>query len=54
MVLAEDVYTCNGIKLLPKGICLRDHMLRVLVERNQFDPIPGGVYIFRPVDNNPE
>ena len=54
MVLAEDVCTCNGIKLLPKGICLQEHMLRVLVERDQFDPIPGGVYVCRPVNNNPE
>jgi response regulator RpfG family c-di-GMP phosphodiesterase len=54
MALAEDIYTRNGIKLLPKGVCLQEHMLRVLVERNQTDPIPGGVYVCKDIKNNPE
>jgi len=48
MVLAEDIYTCQGIKLLPKGVRLQEHMLQVLLARDQFDPIPGGIYVCRP------
>jgi response regulator RpfG family c-di-GMP phosphodiesterase len=45
MVIAEDVYAISGVKLLPKGTKLLEHMLQVLMERNNRDPIIGGVYI---------
>jgi response regulator RpfG family c-di-GMP phosphodiesterase len=50
MIVAEDVYTCSGIKLLPKQIRLQQHMITVLAERNQFDAIPGGIYIRNSID----
>ena len=45
MVIADDVYAISGVKLLPKGIVIQEHMLSVLMERNNRDPIIGGVYI---------
>jgi response regulator RpfG family c-di-GMP phosphodiesterase len=45
MIIAEDVYAISGVKLLPKGTKLLEHMLQVLMERNNRDPIIGGVYI---------
>lgn len=46
MVLAEDVYSANGIKLLPKGVMLQEKMIKIIAERNSSDPIIGGVYVF--------
>jgi adenylate cyclase len=47
MVIAEDVYAASGVKLIPKGIKLQEHMLQVLIERNSRDPIIGGVYVLK-------
>jgi hypothetical protein len=47
MVIAEDVYAASGVKLIPKGIKLQEHMLQVLMERNSRDPIIGGVYVVK-------
>jgi response regulator RpfG family c-di-GMP phosphodiesterase len=45
MVVAEDVYAASGVKLLPRGIQLRDKTLALLMERNETDPVLGGIYI---------
>jgi response regulator RpfG family c-di-GMP phosphodiesterase len=45
MVIAEDIYAASGVKLLPKGVQLQNKTLAVLAERNETDPIIGGVYI---------
>lgn len=45
MVIAEDIYAASGVKLLPKGVQLQEKTLAVLAERNETDPIIGGVYI---------
>jgi response regulator RpfG family c-di-GMP phosphodiesterase len=45
MLLAEDVYSSSGVKLLPKGVKLQEWMIRVLNERNHVDPIIGGLRI---------
>ncbi len=45
MVIAEDVYAASGVKLLPKGVQLRDKTLVLLTERNETDPVLGGIYI---------
>jgi response regulator RpfG family c-di-GMP phosphodiesterase len=45
MVIAEDVYAASGVKLLPKGVQLRDKILALLLERNETDPVLGGIYI---------
>jgi putative nucleotidyltransferase with HDIG domain len=47
MILAEDVYSASGIKLLPKGVALQEKMIKILTERNAADPIIGGVYVFK-------
>lgn len=47
MILAEDVYSSSGIKLLPKGVTLKEKMIKILSERNSVDPIIGGIYIVR-------
>ena len=45
MVIAEDVYAASGVKLLPKGVSLRDKTLALLLERNESDPVLSGIYI---------
>jgi response regulator RpfG family c-di-GMP phosphodiesterase len=47
MTLAEDVYSSNGIKLLPKGVMIQEKMIKILSERNAVDPIIGGIYVFK-------
>ncbi|HVN95253.1 MAG TPA: HD domain-containing phosphohydrolase [Syntrophorhabdaceae bacterium] len=47
MVIAEDVYAISGVKLIPKGIKLQEHTLKILLERHDRDPIIGGVYVFK-------
>jgi len=47
MILAEDVYSTSGIKLLPKGVTLQEKMIKILAERNSADPIIGGIYVFK-------
>lgn len=47
MTLAEDVYSANGIKLLPKGVVLQEKMISILWERNSVDPIIGGIYVLK-------
>jgi len=45
MVVAEDVFAASGVKLLPKGVELQEKTLALLRERNEIDPIIGGVYV---------
>ena len=47
MTLAEDVYSANGIKLLPKGVTIQEKIIKILNERNCTDPIIGGIYVFK-------
>lgn len=47
MTLGEDVYSANGIKLLPKGVILQEKMINILIERSSVDPIIGGIYVFK-------
>jgi HD-GYP domain-containing protein (c-di-GMP phosphodiesterase class II) len=47
MTLAEDVYSANGIKLLPKGVTIQEKIIKILNERNSADPIIGGIYVFK-------
>lgn len=48
MVLAEDLYTDSGIKLLARDSTLTIGAIEAILRRNRFDPIPGGVMIHRP------
>ncbi|MDD3845963.1 MAG: response regulator [Syntrophorhabdaceae bacterium] len=45
MVIAEDIYAASGVKLIPKHVKVQDRMLQVLLDRNDSDPIIGGVYV---------
>lgn len=45
MVIAEDVYAASGVKLMPKHVKIQDRMIQVLLDRNDTDPIIGGVYV---------
>jgi putative two-component system response regulator len=45
MVIAEDVYAASGVKLIPKHVRIQDHMIQILHDRNDTDPIIGGVYV---------
>ena len=45
MVIAEDVFAASGIKLIPKGVKVKEKMIEVMMARNNMDPIIGGIYI---------
>lgn len=45
MVLAHDLYTSAGIKLLPKGANIKEYMIEKIISHNSRDPIVGGVYV---------
>jgi len=45
MTIAEDIYAASGIKLIPQGTRIQGHMIKVLMDRNDSDPIIGGVYV---------
>ena len=46
MMVAADIYSVQGLKLLPKGVRLHQRVVDVLKERNLVDPVLGGVYVF--------
>ena len=48
MVLAEDLYTDSGIKLLARDTPLTPGALEAILRRHRFDPIVGGVSVHRP------
>ncbi len=45
-MVAEDVYTLSGFKLLPRGFRLEERILQLLIDHSCADPILGGVYIY--------
>jgi response regulator RpfG family c-di-GMP phosphodiesterase len=47
MVVAEDIYSSNGTKIVPKNVEIKDWMLSIILERNVVDPIIGGIYVFK-------
>jgi hypothetical protein len=47
MVLAEDLCTSSGIKLLAKGSTITDATLGVILRRHSSDPILYGAWITR-------
>ncbi|MCX8110304.1 MAG: response regulator [Syntrophorhabdaceae bacterium] len=47
MVVAEDVFSLSGVKIMPKGMRLNDRIINFVKERNIVDPIVGGVYIYK-------
>jgi putative two-component system response regulator len=46
MIVAEDIYSSNGAKILPKNVKIEDWMLNIITQRDIVDPIIGGVYVF--------
>jgi putative two-component system response regulator len=47
MIIAEDIYSSFGAKILSKNIRIEDWMLNIIIERDIVDPIVGGVYVFK-------
>lgn len=47
MVIAEDVYSVSGTKILSKGSKITEHILAVMDERKAVDPIIGCVYVYK-------
>jgi hypothetical protein len=47
MVLAEDLCTSSGIKLLARGTTLTRGTLDIIVQRHQADPILAGAWVER-------
>jgi hypothetical protein len=45
MVLARDMFTSAGIKLLPKGANIQQFMIDRIITHNTRDPISGGISI---------
>lgn len=46
MVVAEDVYSLTGVKIMPKDITINERILNIILERHGVDPIIGGIYIY--------
>ncbi len=47
MIVAEDIYSSNGTKILTKDSCIENWMIKIIAERDIFDPIIGGVYVYK-------
>ncbi|MCX7857609.1 MAG: HD domain-containing protein [Deltaproteobacteria bacterium] len=47
MVIAEDLYSVNGTKILSKGSKITEHILMIIDERKNVDPIIGSVYVYK-------
>lgn len=47
MIVAEDVFSLTGVKIMPKDITVNERILNILLERHEVDPIIGGVYIYK-------
>jgi response regulator RpfG family c-di-GMP phosphodiesterase len=47
MVLAEDLCTSSGVKLLARGTALTGGTLRIIQQRHQSDPILAGAWVER-------
>jgi response regulator RpfG family c-di-GMP phosphodiesterase len=45
MVVARDVFTYSGLKLLPAGVTLNDRTIQMLISHNTTDPILGNVWV---------
>lgn len=45
MIIARDVYTNKGLKLIPQGITLTSKTIERLIAHNSTDPILGNVYV---------
>ncbi|MGE0443288.1 MAG: HD domain-containing phosphohydrolase [Gemmatimonadales bacterium] len=48
MVLAEDLCTSSGVKLMAKGATLNGATLELVMRRHRSDPIPHGAWVERP------
>ncbi len=46
MVLAADLYTSSGVKLLATGCVLSEQTIALVRERNIIDPLPHGARVF--------
>ncbi|MCX7965771.1 MAG: response regulator [Syntrophorhabdaceae bacterium] len=47
MVVAEDVFSLTGVKIMPKGITINERILNIVLERHGVDPIIGGIYVYK-------
>lgn len=45
MVLANDLVTRSGLKLLPAGVTLDEKLINLILSHNTTDPILGNVYV---------
>jgi putative two-component system response regulator len=47
MIVAEDIYSSNGSKILQKNVRIEDWMINIIMQREVVDPVIGGVYVFK-------
>jgi response regulator RpfG family c-di-GMP phosphodiesterase len=45
MILARDIFTYSGLKLIPAGAVLKESTIRKLIAHNTSDPIIGNIYV---------
>ena len=50
MILASDIYTSSGVKLLAQGAVLNEATLDVIRRRHQVDPVVSGIWICQDTD----
>lgn len=51
MVIAADVYTQNGMFLVPKGAKLSVGMIGRITKINRVDPVPDGIQVFNRIES---
>lgn len=47
MVLAEDIYTKSGVKLIPKNSILDEDKIETLIKYSKIDPLEDNIYVKR-------
>jgi response regulator RpfG family c-di-GMP phosphodiesterase len=45
MVLSRDIVTSNGLKLIPAGSVLQEHLIKRIFSHNSTDPILGQIFV---------
>lgn len=46
MIIAQDLYSLSGNKILPKGSAITEHILEIIEKRRSVDPVIGCVRIY--------
>lgn len=45
MIIARDIFTDKGLKIVPEGFILKDNTINFIISHNANDPILGNIYV---------